>query len=428
MQKFLNRFDFFALGNSAIIYWTVIFYFAPLASLSYYGYFLVDNSYSAKAVLYSLIGVLFFALGYFSRLPVFLAGKINPLKREWNFSRAVWVFGFIFISGWAVKLIKILMGGYNDLNPSQQFLQNPFYSLLGNLGWLSYIALAIAFISYFVLKKKNDSRFKFWGFLAWLAFGAEMIYAFPTCVRMGIIVPVVIYLIVRWYSWKKDFWPILVAIAAIVMFVFPFGNICRYGVTPDYFVKDVYSGENAVGQNVVGRIAKFGADSFLSRINQLGVFSAVVAMSQPLQYGKSFKEILLTFSPPRFIWKNKPLSVNASGNKFGHRIGVLSNDDYATHVGPTIIGDWYMNFGIFGIIFGMALTGIIFRAIYEYLIIKTEFSAPGIMIYAVLWFSFVKDIENWAAPVFSGAIRLFVILLAINYFLIKKNEDFTYSS
>ena len=158
------------------------------------------------------------------------------------------------------------------------------------------------------------------------------------------------------------------------------------------------------------------------RINQSTIISGVLKNSQPFLYGKTFKELLFAFGPPRFLWNNKHLSMNADGNAFGHKIHVLDDSDLKTSVGPTIIGDWYINFGLAGIIFGMFLMGIIFRFIYNYLIKNTESSLSGIMIYSVLWVQIVKGIEDWIAPVYVGIIRITVILIIIHLLMIKKTK------
>jgi len=66
--------------------------------------------------------------------------------------------------------------------------------------------------------------------------------------------------------------------------------------------------------------------------------------------------------------------------------------------------------------------GIIFRFIYNYLIKNTESSLSGVMFYAVIWIHIIKGIEAWIAPVYVGIIRTIIILLLINFFLIKKNS------
>ncbi len=417
-----RKFDFFSLGVSATIFYFVIFYLVPIFSLV--GVSIKFSSImdmDSKALWYSILGIFCFVFGYFNPIASYLVEKIsNPFKKEWDSKRGFLVFGFIFISGWAVKLTKILMGGYDYLRPSQRFLQSPFYSLFGNLNWLSYIALAIAFIFYFNLRRKGDKLYKIWGFLAWGAFSLELFYSLPSCSRMSAFTPFIIYLIVRWYAWERNLKITLIAAGLMVFILFPLGNACRMPESLSLYQisKPQISEQQKI--SFAANSVKFASDSFLSRVNELSVFSALINNFQPLEYGSSLREILLTFSPPRFLWKDKPKSANVNSNEFGHRIGVLTPDDKITGVGPTAIGDWYMQFGLIGIIVGMFLTGIIFKIIYNYFIVKTEGSSSGVLIYSLVWIQLIKGIEDWVAPIYVGLFRLLAMLLIIHLFLKKK--------
>lgn len=427
--KFLNKINFsnldiFSLGNSAIAYYFIIFYLMPI--LAFLGVSIKFAPASLiipyKALGYVAVGLVFFIIGYFNKLPVLASKKLpNNFGRKWNFSKALWVFGIIFLFGLVIKAARIFGGGYYHIEVSPFFVQGPFYNLIGTLDWLSYIALAIAFISYFQLKKIGDYRYKIWRFLAWGSLLFEIFYALPSCSRMEIITPLIIYLIVRWYILEKNFWNIFLVAGMIAIFVFPVGNICRHPkALIGYQENSTFSGESPV--SLVLNSGRFAADSFLSRINQSVILSAIINNPQPLEYGKSLREILFVFGPPRFIWENKPLSVNASGNDLGHRLGILGSDNHITSIGPTIVGDWFINFGLAGIIFGMLLIGMLFRLIYEYLIKCTGMSLSGVMIYSVFWIQIIKGMEDWIAPVYVGLIRMFIILLIIHFLISEKQQ------
>ena len=87
-----------------------------------------------------------------------------------------------------------------------------------------------------------------------------------------------------------------------------------------------------------------------------------------------------------------------------------------------MVGDWYMNFGLAGIILGMFFMGMLFRLIYEYLIKRTGISFSGVMIYSILWLNIIKGMEDWIAPVYAGLVKIFILLLIIHYFLIKRGK------
>ena len=408
-MNFFNRlknFDLFALGHSAILYYLLIFYLAPV--LAFLNSSFEFNANNFKDFLYLTIGLIFLIFGYFSGLPEKIIKKLpNFVKREWNFSRIPWVFGAVFILSLISKIVRILEGGYFHLNQNPDFLASSFYSAVMMLRWLDYIALIIAFASYFYLKKSADKRFRYWQAIAYVVFLLEIIYALPTCSKLAVIVPIVLYLIVRWYVFKPDYK--MIGVAAIFIFLlFPFGSICRstivlnsYSVTGDFAVK-----------------------SFTGRTNQFILFNKTIELGGPLGYNKMVESFLTTLGPPRFIWKDKPLSLNAKGNEFGKAIGLVNPRDFSTSVGPTLPGDLYMNFGIFGVTLGMFLFGFLWRMIYLYFIKESGKSLSGILFYSVFWIEIIRGMEDWTAPVYAGLVKLFLLLLIIHFFIYAKPSLF----
>ena len=63
----------------------------------------------------------------------------------------------------------------------------------------------------------------------------------------------------------------------------------------------------------------------------------------------------LAFVVPRVLWPDKP--EETVGNFVGHFIEILQPGDNITNVSPTQMGEFYMNFGIIGLIAGMAMWG-----------------------------------------------------------------------
>lgn len=131
----------------------------------------------------------------------------------------------------------------------------------------------------------------------------------------------------------------------------------------------------------------------------------------------------MNLGPPRFIWKNKSISINGSSNEFGRVYGILGENDFETSVGPTMVGDLYINFGVIGIIFGMLFFGVLFRILFDYLIKYSKASLSGVMIYSIVWIQIIKEFEGWIAPVYSGLVKLLVILLVIHFFLVVKTRE-----
>ena len=437
------KFDLFELGNSVILYYFLLFYLVSiLVLLGVSGDLANNRPIHYETVFYITIGFIFLIFGYFSRIySIFFKKQSNFLEKEWDFDKVPWIFACVFILGLLTKAIRILEGGASYLAHNPLFEKSYLYSMVGFFDWFSYIALIIAFGSYFYLKKSNNSRYKIWRFMAWGVFIVEMVYALPSCSRMQVLIPILLYLIVRWYVLEKSYFKTAIILFFSIIILFPFGTICRlpaYNLNnspTSHPIKAIQSviekgqiSEQIITDNkltvvsVARNIGNFAISNILIRTDQSSVFTAILKHPQPFLRGATYREMLFVFGPPRFLWETKPLSINADGNAFGRRIGVLGDKNDTTGVGPTIIGDLYMNFGVGGIIQGMFLLGALFRFIYEYLIKMTGVSLSGVMIYSVIWIQVIKGMEDWIAPVYIGIIRIIVVLVITHFLLVKRNR------
>ena len=424
IKEKVKNFDYFELGNSFFLYYLLIFGGLPLAVFlnlpsKHIEYFIGQNIsvINGWVFIYLLLGILFFILGYRSNLFSSFAKKFLLLrrlasffKREWDSKKVFLVFGGIFILNLFIKGLRIFGGGYFHLQKSQAFTSSSFYSLIGLMDWLGPIALAIAFAYYFYLLKINDSRYIFWRLTAWLVFVFEFIFGFLSGGKFYAIVPIIIYLIIRHYVYKRSL--IRVVIAGLLIFFVLMPALNFYNKPLIFFHS--YTTENKIKFK---NLEQFAIDSSLGRVNQSKSVFNIFEKTDKFLYGKSLLNFFISLGPPRFIWKDKPI-INASGNEFGRAYGIIKSDNYQTTVGPTIIGDWYMNFGVWGIIFGMLFFGSLYRFIFDLFIRKSDNSLSGAVIYAIFWIQIIKGTEDWIVPVWAGLVKLFVILLVIHFLLI----------
>ncbi len=428
LKEKIKNFDYFELGNSFLLYYFLLFGGLPLINFlrlrlpsKYIDYFIDQNIslINGRVFIYLFLAILFFVLGYrlnlFSRLSS-RTGLINIFKKEWKPQNISWVFGVVFVLGFFIKAIRIFGGGYFHLRKSQVFVSSSFYSLIGLLDWLAPTALAIAFAYYFYLLKTNKS-YKIWQIVAWLTFGFEFIYGFFSGSKLYSIIPIIIYLIVRHYVYERSFKRVLIAGLLVFFILIPTLNFYN---NPLIFFHS-YTADNKIE---LKNIEQFAFDSSLGRLNQSKSIFKVFEKTDKFLYGKSLLNFFISLGPPRFIWKDKPV-INASGNEFGRTYGIIDPDNFQTSVAPTIVGDLYMNFSVWGIIFGMLFFGWLFRIIFDLLIKESNVSLSGVIIYSVFWIQIIKGTEDWIAPVWAGLVKLLVILLIIHFFLATKYEIFT---
>ena len=422
-----KHFDFFELGNSVVLQYLFIFFLTPiLFFIGTPGFSRGISEVNYKALFYLALGLIFFVIGYYNRRTFFIAGRLPrflKLESEWDFKKVPWVFGITFILGLGIKILRIFGDAYSYRQQNLWLQNSSFYSLLGILDWLSSIALIIAFTSYFYFKKNNDTRYHLWQKISWGTFILEMVYALPSCSRAFVIIPIVLYFILRSYFLRITWQQIVITVLGTLIILFPLGNACRNPeILHSYSLVKKPTEVEKPTENFLTytkNVGDFTSNSIFSRIDQSNVFFRIVEMDEPLLYGKPLLNFFISLGPPRFIWTNKPII--SGGGDFGHRSGLLAPSVKST-VGVTIIGDWYMNFGLAGIIFGMFFMGILFRLIYVYLIRRTEISLSGVMIYSIIWLNIIRGMEDWIAPVYAGLVKIFILLLIIHYFLIKRGK------
>lgn len=423
LKQWAKNWDYFELGNSFFLYYLLLFGGLPLAVLlrlpsKYVEYFIGQNIpiFNVKLFVYLFIGISGFLFGYNFlnfRKP---AERISTIfKKEWIYGRTLPVFGAVFLVNFIVKAVRIFGGGYFHLVKSQSFTGSPFYSLIGLLDWLGPAALAIAFGYYFEMLKIGDPRYKTWRIIAWLVFAFEFIYGFFSGSKFYAIIPIIVYLIASHYAYEKSFKRAAIAGFLMLFVLMPFLNFYN---TPSVFLSPSYSFN---GKVKFENIKKFAVDSSFGRFNQSkGIFN-VFEKTDKFLYGKTLLNFFVSLGPPRFIWKNKPV-INASGNEFGRKYGIILPDDFGTNVGPTIVGDFYLNFGVWGIALGMLFFGALLRFIFDVLIRYSGASLSGIMIYSVFWIQIIKGTEDWLAPVWAGLVKLFIILLGVHFTLVYKSK------
>ena len=77
----------------------------------------------------------------------------------------------------------------------------------------------------------------------------------------------------------------------------------------------------------------------------------------PYKAGETFVAAADTVVP-RFLWPGKP--DNSLGNEIGHTYGAIENvADEVTNVAPTLVGEFFANFGWIGVAIGMFLLGLV---------------------------------------------------------------------
>lgn len=97
------------------------------------------------------------------------------------------------------------------------------------------------------------------------------------------------------------------------------------------------------------------SETFLQRQSVKGNVDLIIrgtAADHPYKLGSTFEPLLYVFLP-RVIWSDKP--GGNSANLLNREFHISADPD--TFISPSHLGEWYWNFGISGVILGMALSG-----------------------------------------------------------------------
>lgn len=457
------KLDPFELGVSGLLYMFLMFSILP--AVVFFG---IPNraikaiiydagiSFDLKIFVYIALGLAFFALGYYFFRSKNQSNFLNRfLKGEWNYRRMLMCVGVIFTTGLLMKALKILEGTYFHSNKFTSVSLNQFHEVINVVGQLEMVALAIVFVYYFHLFKAGDSRYVLLRRIARGLFVFEFSMGFLAGSKFLTFVPIIIYLIVRHYILGMSYKSIMIGFL-VVLVLMPIINLYR---VPDNFflgyldpnpppVEEWSRDESpikfkVISDNIIRLVRKknaklfeskqedaggffiktegfteFTVDAIAGRLGQFVVVSAIITRTADFLYGKNLVNFFISLGPPRFLWTNKPVT-NGFGNEFGRAYDILAADDYTTSIGLTVLGDWYINFGLFGIILGMFILGIFFRFIFSSFIGNSP-SLSGVVIYSVFWIFIIKGLEDSIAPVYAGLVRLFIILCITHLFLLAK--------
>jgi hypothetical protein len=152
-------------------------------------------------------------------------------------------------------------------------------------------------------------------------------------------------------------------------------------------------------------------------INSLNIISKLTPNTVPFFKGGSYKAIYAKFIP-RDFWKNKPL--DEQGNFWGHRYLVLNPEDKTTSWNFPVLNEFYANFGMLGVIFGMFFLGLFTKLLLLKLWTKNssniEILASSVIVYNLFF------LENNLSQILGKIINQFIffnIFFFILYLLIK---------
>lgn len=124
-----------------------------------------------------------------------------------------------------------------------------------------------------------------------------------------------------------------------------------------------------IRQRAAGDLLQYGRDRIIERLDGISSLAVITAHADRLKSAEEaydvrnniIQELTIAFIP-RFLWPSKPL---VGGSE---EIGNLYFKTQFSSPAVTYMGDLYRNFGVWGVLPGMLILGIILRFIYAWLI------------------------------------------------------------
>jgi hypothetical protein len=351
----------------------------------------------------ALVGYVALVAGYYFPLGPGLASVVPRMRREWS-HEAVLVTAIVMIPlGWS-----IIIAGQLGLIPSRAGS-----GLLSTIGSSANFGIALLALGY--------QRYRSLPALVLIALllPPTMIFGFFTGSKLIFLMPLAMVVIASIAVTRQlRLWWFAGALAALVL-LYPVSETYRAYKNPLRLTAlEVLTNPH----HAVGLISRFvdtakpgeylvsGVEHTAGRLDMLGIESVIVrdaGRTVPFQHGWSLGYVVIGYVP-RLLWPDKPVITIGQWvtDHFGGGPEVTSN------TGPSWVGEFYFNFGWWGVIVGMGLLGIWFRFLQEWLL-GPDAAIPALLAGVVSIFAIAPSVETGVVtPINSVVLGIMPIAFA----------------
>lgn len=307
------------------------------------------DEYLTKALAFTIAGLVLLYIGYYV-----VAGLIFRSQQPFQFPSRITIneisiWGWVFESFYLVSLIY-----FSDTRiPSIEHF-------IPVLGWLGK---GILLYQFFKGNMPVVGRILLWG--------GVIPYELIAGVATGAFAPVVTILIfigVVILGTKKRL-PVFIVILSLISVIISQPLKAEYrsviwrgsGSHLNVFEKAHLFLTIAKEYYVDGQSFAQASSDFSSRTDHLGTTAAIIAQTPqiiPYLHGLTYINLLTSWIP-RIAWPNKPKE--DFGNVWAKWYGLMGSSDFETSYNLPWLPEFYMNFGILGILGGMLMVGVFFR-------------------------------------------------------------------
>ena len=320
--------------------------------------------------LYLISAYILFLLGYYCRIGMRLANIFTRIPSSWSSARAkVVIPGMLTIGLGSCAILVQMFGGlsYFFSNKVETFMTRgtgPFF-LLSLVG----VSFSVECVYIFYLISPRRALLVAFVFLLLLTIGVGYAIGIK---GGGIIFPLFSLLLSYHYLKKRLTLKHLILFIVLIIMIFPIFIAQRATTDISLMIPlafEAYAEPLLMLDIFVGRF--MGFDPLVYAIRDTPTV-------MDYQYGRTMLDMFVAWIPQK-LWPNKP--IYAFGRVFPQVY--FGQSENCSTIGPTILGEAYINFHMIGIIFVSLFSGILFRTVYVGLV-KYNHGPAGIFIYVTI--------------------------------------------
>ncbi|NNL66146.1 MAG: hypothetical protein HKP30_07890 [Myxococcales bacterium] len=339
----------------------------------------------------ALLGILCVLAGYMLPFGAWVSNALPKPRYEWSHGTALAVAIVMLPLGWA-----IFLGGQFGLVPKRAGS-----GVLGAIASSIYFGVALLGIIYMKYKSRPAVL------IMLLLIPPMMLFSFFTGIKRLFLSPLIMIALSYIVMERRIRPAFIIGGFAVIVVLYPMAQFYREFVQVSTQVRSVevlsdparvMSLMSAFASQInVAEYIQTGIQSTGTRLDVLGIVSVIVRDTPdrvPFQGGWTILNVFLSFIP-RLLWPGKP-DITFGQWVTDHYVGPSTSS-----TGSSWVGEFYFNFGFPGVIIGMLVVGMYFRALHNTFFVSGA-TIPALLASVVILWTTCPAIEmNLIAP-FSG--------------------------
>ena len=395
-----KKFDLFNVKIIFLVYFSLQFIIWPIMIL-WVGLTrrpIEIDGYYTLSLFYSVLGLLFFLIGNS------LSSKVTLTKSEYSPSDSwsvtlIWALVFCCIIFGYLAFLKLMQftGGISNYISLSGYYRSGGFKGLGSLVYLSTTILALPILFYTTTYFRHPHRVS--AFNLFVLGCLVFICLFPAAVigyRTAILFPLMQLLLIYNYTQKKLSGSFLVFSSIIVLFFMMGLGYWRQQISiPDANMLTIF------GLELIETASRFNASEVVAitikKLEETGNFA----------FGIPSLLSFFTIIIPRAIYPDKIESMSV---RFSQEIMAdwFPSGIDPSGVAPSIIGEMYWHFSIFGVTIGLAIFGFICGRIYKFAMLHIR-NRSILVLYSV-FYSYVFFAAEAPTVATNGFIPLILVI------------------